>query len=255
MRRSALIAALSGALALPLAALPAAPAQAAESDVSFSNVVIKNGKSVVVGTSNEVEVPVSYTLTHKVKLDDQWVFLYRGTLADEANVRATMFGPDCTTVSSTKKNCTERILIEPKEDLTNADAATWKAGGLAIKSSGGDDTDGIAVTTNLKRYAKLTANATPEPVTAGGTVTVTGKLTRANWNTHKYAGYGSQSVKLQFRASGSDTWTTLKTVTSSSTGGLKATAKASASGAWRWSFAGTSTTGPATSAGDSVAVQ
>ena len=49
--------------------------------------------------------------------------------------------------------------------------------------------------TNIQRYSKLSVNASPEPVAKGKTITVTGKLTRANWETHDYRGYTNQPVK------------------------------------------------------------
>jgi hypothetical protein len=98
-------------------------------------------------------------------------------------------------------------------------------------------------------------DATPEPVVAGKTVTVTGKLTRANWTKHRYDGYAGRSVKLQFKAAGASSYRTVKTVTSSSTGALKATAAASVDGSWRWAFAGNSVTGSQVSAGDYVDVR
>jgi hypothetical protein len=92
-------------------------------------------------------------------------------------------------------------------------------------------------------------------VAKGKTITVTGALTRANWDTFKYAGYTNQPVKLQFKKKGSTTYSTVKTVTSSSTGGLKTTVTAASDGYWRYSFAGTSTTPAVTSTSDFVDVQ
>ncbi|WP_107069520.1 hypothetical protein [Streptomyces durhamensis] len=44
----------------------------------------------------------------------------------------------------------------------------------------------------IKRYAELaTTQATPEPVTKGKTLTVTGTLTRADWNTNTYTGFAA----------------------------------------------------------------
>lgn len=91
-------------------------------------------------------------------------------------------------------------------------------------------------------YAKLTTNASPEPVSAGTTLTVTGKLSRANWDDNAYHGYANQSVKPQFRKAGTSTYTTVKSVTTSSTGTLRTTVTASADGYWRYAFAGTTTT-------------
>ncbi|MDX6311962.1 MAG: hypothetical protein QOF44_1426, partial [Streptomyces sp.] len=110
-------------------------------------------------------------------------------------------------------------------------------------------------TAKIKRNSKLTVNATPEPVKKGKTITVTGKLSRANWTTSTYAGYATQSVKLQYRKKSSSTYTTLKTIKSSSTGALKTTTTATADGYYRFSFAGTTTTGTSNATGDYVDVQ
>ncbi|RMB85445.1 hypothetical protein [Streptomyces shenzhenensis] len=83
------------------------------------------------------------------------------------------------------------------------------------------------------RYAKLTADAAPEPVACGG-----------------YHGYSGQKVKLQLRKKGTSTYTTVKTITTDGSGKLKTTVKASADGYWRYAFAGSTTTAPATVADD-----
>lgn len=87
------------------------------------------------------------------------------------------------------------------------------------------------------------------------TLTVTGKLSRANWDTHAYAGYTGQPGKLQFRPKASTTYSTFKSLTTSSTGTLTTTVKASADGYWRYTFAGTTTTPAATATGDFVDVK
>jgi len=111
-----------------------------------------------------------------------------------------------------------------------------------------------AATFLMKRAAKLTANASPEPVAKGKVITIKGALTRANWNNGTYAGYTGQPVKLQFRKAGTTTYSTVKTVTSGTGGALTTTTTALADGYWRWSFAGTSTTGAVNAAGDYVHV-
>ncbi|MYV63901.1 calcium-binding protein, partial [Streptomyces sp. SID4931] len=107
----------------------------------------------------------------------------------------------------------------------------------------------------FQRASRLSANASPEPVKKGKTLTVTGKLERANWDTFKYHGYTKQPVKLQFKKKGVKSYTTVKTIKTSSTGTLKTTVKASADGHWRYSFAGTSTTPAVSAAGDYVDVK
>ncbi|MFF7359131.1 hypothetical protein ACFZA1_42090 [Streptomyces filipinensis] len=59
----------------------------------------------------------------------------------------------------------------------------------------------------IKRYAELaTTQATPEPVTKGKTLTVTGTLTRADWNTNTYTGFAAQKVALQFKKATFHSW-------------------------------------------------
>jgi len=277
MRKFAIGAAVSGALALSALAVPTA--SAATPDLTFSGVVVNGGKAIVVGTTSTVNVPITYTLTRPADLVIDYkttaagISLYRGSLSEPDNEIGNDDAPTCTTTATTDttvtESCTETIALDPFVYLYEAaDATTWKAAGCyGHIEQDNDDSDGhISLdygydmwgnlgTAQIKRAAKLTANATPEPVTKGKTLTVTGTLTRANWETSKYSGYTSQSVALQFRAKGSDTYTTVKTVTSGTAGALKTTVKASADGYYRYKFAGTTTTGAKTAAGDFVDVK
>jgi hypothetical protein len=165
----------------------------------------------------------------------------------------------CTATTSTTASCKGLIDIYPSGDeaeLLNSDAGTWSGGALALSYSSDDSTlRGGLGTTKLQRYSKLTVNASPEPVKKGKTVTVTGALTRANWEDNKYHGYTLQSVQLQFRKKTSDTYTTVKTVKTDSSGNLKTTTTATADGYFRYNFAGTSTTPAVKATGDYVDVQ
>lgn len=62
-------------------------------------------------------------------------------------------------------------------------------------------------------------------------------------------------MKLQFRKKGSTAYTTVKTVTTSSTGALRTTVKATADGYFRYTFAGTPTTPAVSAAGDFIDVR
>ncbi|MFI0963941.1 hypothetical protein ACH4S8_21365 [Streptomyces sp. NPDC021080] len=244
-------------------------------NVSFSNFKVNGGKAITVGVSNHVTVPVTYTLTHGADVDitaDDFLngpYLYKGSFDEPAN---TLFGNapgTCSATSATAASCKAVIDIYPAEgELLNSDAGAWKAAGLAIAYNGEDpsseDIDlskvGVAdqggfTSPNVQRYSKLTVNASPEPVKKGRTVTVTGKLSRANWEDNAYHGYTGQSVQLQFRKKNSDTYTTLKTVKTDGTGNLKTTTTATVDGYFRYSFAGTSTTPAVKATGDYVDVQ
>ncbi|MFF1546985.1 hypothetical protein [Streptomyces sp. NPDC058291] len=243
-------------------------------DVTFGSVKVNKGRPIVAGTGGHVSVPVTFKVTHGAGVDlgaedvELDLAVYRG--ASFAAPDALLVGdyrPTCTDTSATVASCAGTIDVHPADRLSNADATGWKAAGYVVDWNDVDPSDDVdwtkvgyaegdaLATVRLQRLSRLTADAAPEPVKKGRTITVTGKLARANWDTDKYAGYSAQPVKLQFRKKGSSTYTTVKTVKSSTTGGLKATVTASVDGYYRFVFAGTSTTPAVSAAGDFVDVK
>jgi hypothetical protein len=254
-------------------AFGAATAADGDLDVSFSGMNVNGGKPIVVGATKYRSVPVTYTLTHAADLDitakdfANGPFLYiksmPGSVLDEFD-EPVQFGAKaatCAPTSATTASCKASIELHPGDSLVNSQATTWKVGGLAFLGDplGGDLKEtwqGKLGTSKVQRQSKLTgANASPEPVRKGSTITVTSKLTRADWNTNKVPAYGGQSVKLQFKKKGTSTYTDVKTVKSSAKGALKTTVKATVDGTYRFVFAGTSTTAAVTSAADAVDVK
>ncbi|SDS30573.1 hypothetical protein SAMN04489717_2270 [Actinopolymorpha singaporensis] len=135
---------------------------------------------------------------------------------------------------------------------TTSGAWRWSFGGgstTAASVSAGDNV-------TLYKVAKVSVNASPEPVAKGGKLTVTGRLTRATTDeATTFVGYASQPVQMQFRKAGSSTYVTVKTVYTDANGYLKTTATAGATGYWRWSYAGSSTVASVSAAGDYVALK
>ncbi|MEU1163689.1 hypothetical protein ABZ372_24805 [Streptomyces sp. NPDC005921] len=261
MRIRATVAAVSGALALSAFVAPAAHAAGSTSlDVTFSNMKVNGGKAIVVPATGSVKFTITYKVTHgaDVKTSDYYAIpvIYHGT-----TIKSSEYGvapdtdPTCTDTSSTVQSC-KATLSASRADMVNSIAGTWQSGGIAFAESDDEPTftDNLGKV-SVQRLSKLTVNATPEPVKKGKTITVTGSLTRANWDAKKYSGYASQPVKLQFRKKGSSTYTTLKTIKSSSTGALKTTTTATVDGYYRYSFAGTATTPAVSATGDYVDVQ
>lgn len=271
-RRTAAVATLVGALAFSVLNAPAA--QAADTGIKVTNLVINNGKPIVVGTSKVVEPPVTFFVTLPAGYTtadssryQTHPFLYRGTTAKRAAERGENYiehGPyTCYELDSQRARCEGSLYIDPKWGRgidSNSDATTWKIAVAlrTFKASGpliAEEYETRSGSVQLKRAAKVTANASPEPVTKGKAITVTGKLTRANWSTKTFGPYGGRTVTLQFRAKGTDTFKSVKKATTSSTGGLKTTVTATTDGSYRWVYYGNSTTGAATSAADYVDVR
>lgn len=158
--------------------------------------------------------------------------------------------------SFTTTTCTYTLKINPRiHPQDNTTAGTWTVRAHALANDGDYITKDSAAKAKVLRSSRLTVNASPEPVKKNKTITVTGALTRANWETYKYGGYAKQPVKLQFKKKGTSTYKTLKTVKTDSKGNLRTTTKATADGYFRYSFAGTSTTPAVASAADYVDVK
>jgi len=100
-----------------------------------------------------------------------------------------------------------------------------------------------AVTTvHLYRATRLTIKVTPKRVKIGKAVTVTGKLSRADWDSGNYRGYARRPVMLSYfyGVGGCEKY---KTVITGPDGRLKTTFKPDLDvGPLRWTFAGNSTT-------------
>ncbi|MEU3824813.1 hypothetical protein AB0F36_05755 [Streptomyces sp. NPDC029080] len=260
MRIRATVAAVTGALALSAFAVPAAHAAPVAPNVTFSNVKINSGKALSIGAGSTVRVSATYTVTHPTTVSmanvDTGPLLYRGTSAADPD---TLVGSDapgtCTTVDTTTVNCSATITI-PADELWNSDAGTWKQGGIAQdKKTRAEKRQSDLGTLPIRRATKLTTDAAPEPVKKGKILTVTGKLTRADWERGTYGVFSSQSVQLQFRKAGATAYATVKTVTSSSTGALKTTVTAGYDGYYRFTYAGSTPSAPVSAAGDYVDVQ
>ncbi|MFI1187162.1 calcium-binding protein [Streptomyces californicus] len=278
MRIRATVVAVTGALALSAFAVPAAQADEVRSwnvDSGFladkhsagekskkafgataqaaapkvTSAVVNGGKPIVVGTKSKQTVPFTVTATAGAGVGGvaAYIWIKNDEFGDWG------YGPNeksfsCKVVNATTTTCKGTITLDPKEYMTNSDATWWRIGATGVTQEGEEFENETVSKVRVQRFSKLTVNASPEPVKKGKTITVTGKLTRANWDTGTYKGYSKQSVKLQFKKKGAKSYTTIKTVKTSSTGTLKTTVKASADGYWRYSFAGTPST-PAVSAG------
>jgi hypothetical protein len=230
-----------------------ASSDTAPNDPVVSGVTINSGHDVIVGITHNVRFPVTVTGSDDSGLSFADVDLkgpHGGFYTTDAFCETVTA---CTTVFTV--NAHPAPGSDDPVDLANANAGTWSVDALVDANDGDSVFAPGTGSFGLKRAARLTVNASPEPVVKGARITITGKLVRANWDTYRYAGYAGRAVKLQFRPKDSSTYTTVATVNTSGTGTLRTTVKAVKDGYWRWNFTGTNTTGPAKAAGDYVDVR
>ncbi|WSQ10035.1 calcium-binding protein [Streptomyces sp. NBC_01231] len=289
MRIRATVAAVSGALALSALVVPAAQADSqgaksldrpsaaehfgtssarstftAAAAPTVSNVTVNAGKNIVLGTTVAKTINVSLTASHPSGIEDAYIDLWHGASLDDVDgyLPPNEEVANCTATSATTSKCKLTITVAPGlqddgvgELYANPLAGTWHVTAAALSKDGEVYSNDFYKTHKVQRLSKLTVNASPEPVKKGKTITVAGKLSRANWEDGKYHGYTGQSVKLQFRKKNASTYTTVKTIKSNSTGNLSTTVKATVDGYFRYSFAGTSTTPAVNATGDYVDVR
>ncbi|GAA2539485.1 MULTISPECIES: single-stranded DNA-binding protein [Streptomyces] len=261
MRTTMRLALLGTGVALVATAFGATAAQAEDGgkgDITIDRVVVNGGKPVVVGTTKVVTAKVSVTASDDSGIARTTYISASGPKPNYAQIWYDDGDITCVKASATTSTCTGTLTFDPQAStgfVNNKAAATWNLATLVSANDYDYIHRDAATTFKVQRYSKLTVNASPEPVKKGRTITVTGKLSRANWEDNKYHGYTNQSVKLQFRKKGSSTYTTVKTIKSDSTGNLRTTVTASTDGYFRYSFAGTATTPAVNAAGDFVDVQ
>ncbi|MFE3828872.1 hypothetical protein [Streptomyces sp. NPDC059092] len=246
---SVVAAVTTGALAFSVFTAPAA--FAAKDNLSISDVVANGGSSIVVGTSAKKSFTVTATVTEDSGIKEADLAIEH----DDPHYNFYQKPATCTSAGKSRYSCKATLTIDPRAEwFRNVQAGTWRVHAQAFGKDG-DLYGDYYSTVPVKRAAQLAVDASPEPVQKGKTLTVTGKLTRADWNTNKYAGYGSQSVRLEFRKKDSSTYSLVKTVKTNGSGSLKTTVKAASDGYWRWKFTGTSTTAGTTATGDYVDVR
>ncbi|MEU2622024.1 hypothetical protein ABZ642_28495 [Streptomyces sp. NPDC007157] len=256
MRGRTAWAAASGAAALVLTTATGAHAEG-RGDIRVVKTVVNGGGNVIVGTSKTIRYPIDITVKDNSgvkKLTD--VFTFNKT---NAYTFATWNDDSsCTKKSATTSVCRATMTIDPSwipdsDDIdTNRVAGVWRVD-ATVKANDGDYwiSDDIAEY-KVKRATQLTTVIAPAKVAKGAKASVTGKLSRANWEDLKYHGFTGQQVKLQFRKKGAAHYSTVKTMTTGDAGKLSTKVTVTAAGSWRWYFPGTTTTSRKVSTGDTL---
>ncbi|MFR9790169.1 calcium-binding protein [Streptomyces sp. MB22_4] len=225
-----------------------APADETQGDVQITKVTDNGNKDVVVGVGPKT-FSVYVTATDPSGIYSADAMLWHGTSLDSDVDGALISDTDatCDNWSATSATCKITITATPGTDLyDSALSGKWNVAVYAVANDGDYVETDVYKNRWVKRAASFSGfNASPEPVSKGQTITVTGTLKRASWTYLKYYGYGSQPVELQFKKAGSSTYSTVKTINSSSTGYLKTTVTASVDGTWRFHYAGNSTSSAA----------
>ncbi|MFF5538682.1 calcium-binding protein [Streptomyces cinerochromogenes] len=242
-------------VSLTITCLSTSPATAdtRRGDALVLSASINGGKPVVIGTAAQTSFTATVTASDPAGIDYIDPLLYKGSITEPTGYLAAAREPECVVSNAATTRCTWLFMLD-QLFLQNTDAGAWRLHVNATAQDGDYQWKDSAASVNIQRVSKLTANASPEPVAKGKPITITGALSRVNWTDSRYHGYANQPVRLQFRTP-NGTYSTVKTVTASSTGYLKTTVPASRDGYWRYSYAGNTTTAAVNAPGDLIDVR
>lgn len=238
---------------------PATPGDDAVGGTRIAKLVINDRAPLIVGTPVSDGYPMAitaiFTVTSPSGVASAGAALWHGAY-NSPDVR---IGSDaiCSAMLVSTSICSVTLYFwDTRSTLSsNALAGNWQVEVWAAGRNGTSYADTHAVgTLPVKQATGLTVDATPEPVTKGKTITVVGTLTRANWLSWTFTPYAARTVTLQYAKPGG-AWTNVKTATTDASGKLKTTVTAGADGSYRWTFAGDTASGAATSGSDYVDVK
>ncbi|MFD9001970.1 hypothetical protein ACFV0T_13510 [Streptomyces sp. NPDC059582] len=243
---TATAAAFSAVLAVVALAVPAAAQD--DSVTKFWNIDVNHNRDYTVG----------------VEAARKRVFTIGATVSDPNGVRSVSFElrhgeepakadglmvgrADCSKIDATTSYCEALLTADPNVNLhDNSVAGLWYLTPVAVDGDGNvTRADGLyhAYFARIKRDAYVSQTvATPQPVKKGKSLTVKAQMTVASWEKHKNVPLIGHQVLLQYRKGTSGPFVTLKKLKTDRNGWATTTVKATADGAYRYNFAGTSLT-------------
>ncbi|MFJ5924188.1 hypothetical protein ACIQF6_16475 [Kitasatospora sp. NPDC092948] len=241
-----------GAIALVL--VPATVPETSSGDTALVSVVVNGGRPLELGPTETRTFPIEVTAT------------------DRSGIRTVdpigLWGPNYSTLkvgpmtcapldaTGTVSRCTgEATASATSRILFDDQAGTWFVD-LRIRANDGDRyVSKSAGGFSLKRTARFDRATAPATAPTDRPVHLTARLQRAMWDTHDYIPQQSTTVYLQFRPTGSHTWTTMATVETDGEGRVAIDMPAHTSGTYQWYTAGDKWTGGAVSDELPVTVQ
>lgn len=226
----------------------------------ISNLKVNEGRPLVFGTEGGGDVTATFTATDPSGIASAGLHLWHGdyNTPDGVVVARTY----CTPVDATTSNCAAYLSIPDVRYSLASDALAgmWRVAASAVAKDGVGFTDRHEAGTVIFQQAlKLSLKAAPNPVAKGQPITVTGLLSRADWDDWRYVPAQSRgparAVAVQFAKPDTYDWKTVKTVQADLLGRLTTTVTAASDGVYRLSYAAGTASEPWTSNGVYVDVR
>ncbi|WP_327403104.1 hypothetical protein OG194_25390 [Streptomyces sp. NBC_01288] len=251
-------AALSAALAVTVLALPAAGAAQGDSATTFVNIGVNHDLDYTVGVeaTKKRVFSVSATVSDPSGVKSVSYELWHGE--DRATADGVMAGAaQCHKINEFTSYCEALVTADPNVNLrSNALAGLWYMTPVAVDGAGNVTRGEGVYFARIRRQTSMSQTVvTPDPVKKGANITVKARMTVASWEQKKNVPLIGHQVLLQYRKGTSGPFVTLKKLKTDRDGWATSTVKATADGAYRYDFAGTSLTQPTPGSADYVDVK
>ncbi|KUN91652.1 hypothetical protein [Streptomyces caeruleatus] len=251
-------AAFGALLAVAAVAGPAAGAAQDDSRTAFWNINVNHDRDYTVGVqaARKRVFSVSATVSDPSGVRSVSYELWHGT--DRAKADGVMAGDaECVKLNETTSFCEALVTADPNVNLrSNALAGVWTISPVATDGDGDVTRGEGAYLARIKRQTSMSQTvATPQPVKKGKELRVEARMSVASWEARKDVPLIGHQVLLQYRKGTSGPFVTVKKVKTDRNGWATATVKATADGAYRYDFAGTSLTVATAGSADFVDVK
>ncbi|WP_405584910.1 hypothetical protein [Streptomyces sp. NBC_01190] len=237
--------AFSAVLAVTALAAPATGAPKIDSGTKFWNIDVNHNRdyTVSVESTQKRVFTVGATVTDPSGVRSVSYELWHGK--SRASADGLMVGAaHCVPLNETASFCEALVTADPKVNLrSNALAGVWTITPVAVDGDGNVTRGNGAYLARITRHTSMSQTvATPQPVKKGANLTVKARMTVASWEKRADAPLIGHQVLLQYRKGTSGPFVTVKKIKTDRNGWASATVKATADGAYRYNFAGTSLT-------------
>ncbi|MFD8482441.1 hypothetical protein [Kitasatospora sp. NPDC059673] len=248
MRKSAVaMCAVAAIGAVAIVLVPSTVPETSQGDTALVSVVVNGGRTIELGPTETRTFPVEVTAT------------------DRSGIRAVdpigVWGPNYATLkvgpmscvpldaTGTVSRCTGEVTASATSRVLFDDqAGTWFVD-LRIQANDGDRyVSKSAGGFSLKRTARIDQASAPATAAFGQSIQVQARLQRTMWDENGYIPQSGTTVYLQFRPTGSDTWSTLTAANTNAEGQVSVQVPALRPGTYQWFTPGDKWTGSATSA-------
>ncbi|MEV6482466.1 hypothetical protein [Streptomyces sp. NPDC051576] len=251
-------AAFSTVLAVAALAAPTAGAAQDDSATKFVNIDVNHNFDYTVGVAATQKrvFSVSATVSDPSGVKSVSYELWHGE--SRAKADGLMVGnSQCVKINEMTSVCEALLTADPSVNLrSNALAGVWTITPVAVDGAGNTTRGEGAYLARIKRQTYMSQTvATPQQVKKGANLTVKAQMNVAGWEQRKNVPLIGHQVLLQYRKGTTGPFVTLKKLKTDRNGWATATVKATADGAYRYDFAGTSLTTATTGWADYIDVK